>query len=92
MAIWDRFSFLSKIFKPKAQVRETVSINDRRLLEILGIEIGELNLRGKNALKEATVFACIRILADAVGKLPVKVYQSKEGKQVAADHYCFNSS
>lgn len=87
MAIWDRFSFLNKIFKPKAQVRETVSINDRRLLEILGIEIGELNLRGKNALKEATVFACIRILADAVGKLPVKVYQSKEGKQVAADHY-----
>ena len=46
-----------------------------------------MNLRGKNALKEATVFACIRILADAVGKLPVKVYQSKEGKQVAADHY-----
>lgn len=87
MAIWDRFFFLNKIFKPKAQVRETVSINDRRLLEILGIEIGELNLRGKNALKEATVFACIRILADAVGKLPVKVYQSKEGKQVAADHY-----
>lgn len=87
MAIWDRFSFLSKIFKLKAQVKETVSINDRRLLEILGVEIGELNLRGKNALKEATVFACIRILADAVGKLPVKVYQSKEGKQVAADHY-----
>ena len=81
MAFWSRW------FKPKAQERETVSINDRRLLEILGIEPGELNLKGKNALKEASVFACIRILADAVGKLPVKIYQDKDGKRSAADHY-----
>src|SRR5690554_3876128 len=81
MAFWSRW------LKPKAQERETVSINDRRLLEILGIEPGELNLKGKNALKEATVFACIRILADAVGKLPVKIYQDKGGKQAATGHY-----
>jgi len=81
MAFWSRW------FKPKAQERETVSINDRRLLEILGIEPGELNLKGKNALKEASVYACIRILADAVGKLPVKIYQDKDGKRSAADHY-----
>ena len=81
MAFWSRW------LKPKAQERETVSINDRRLLEILGIEPDELNLKGKNALKEATVFACIRILADAVGKLPLKIYQDKEGKQSAAGHY-----
>lgn len=82
MAIW------SKWFRPKSQdTRETISINDRRLLEVLGIEPGELNLKGKNALKEATVYACIRILADAVGKLPVKIYQDKDGKKIAADHY-----
>lgn len=83
MAFWDKW------FKPKikAEVQEPIGINDRRLLEILGIEPDELNLKGKNALKEATVFACIRVLADAVGKLPVKIYQDKDGKQAAADHY-----
>lgn len=85
MTLWQRFLSL---FRPKAETRETIGINDRRLLEILGIEVGEINLRGKNALKEATVFACIRILADAVGKLPVKVYQDKEdGKRKVANHY-----
>lgn len=83
MAFWDKW-FKSKI---KAEVQEPIDINDRRLLEILGIEVDELNLKGKNALKEATVFACIRILADAVGKLPVKIYQDKDGKQAAAGHY-----
>jgi len=81
MALW------SKWFKPKAQTQETIGINDRRFLEILGIEPGELNLKGKNALKEATVFACIRILADAVGKLPLKIYQDKDGKQGEVNHY-----
>lgn len=80
MAIW------SKLFKPKAQAQEPININDRRLLELLGIDIGEINLKGKNGLKEATVFACIRILADAVGKLPVKIYQDKDGKQAATNH------
>ncbi len=80
-------AFWSKWFKPKAQTQETIGINDRRLLEILGIEPGELNLKGKNALKEATVFACIRILADAVGKLPLKIYQDKDGKQGEVNHY-----
>lgn len=81
MAIWDR------LFRPRAQSREPVELNDRRLLELLAIELDELNLKGKNALKEATVFACIRILADAVSKLPIKVYQNKDGKRQVANHH-----
>ncbi len=72
------------IFKPKAKaIPETLEINDRRLLEMLGIKVDELNFQGENALKEATVFACIRILADSIGKLPVKVYQHNG----TVDHY-----
>lgn len=82
------FNRIKNIFNPKAEVeQETISLNDRRLLEILGVELGELNYKGKNALKEATVFACIRILADSVGKLPIKVYKSSNGRQSASDHY-----
>ncbi len=82
--MWTRIK--NKIFpriRAETQPLETVELNDRRLLELLGIEVDEISYRGKNALKEATVFACIRILADAVGKLPVKVYQNNS----AVDHY-----
>lgn len=84
MAIWD------KIFpriRAETSPPDVIDINDRRLLEMLGVEVDEISYRGKNALKEATVYACIRILADAVGKLPIKTYQDKEGKQSAAGHY-----
>lgn len=86
--MWARIK--NKIFpriRAETDAPGALEINDRRLLEMLGVEVDEISYRGKNALKEATVYACIRILADAVGKLPVKIYQDKEGKQSAADHY-----
>jgi HK97 family phage portal protein len=86
----NKVAFWSKWFpriRAETTAPEAIDLNDRRLLELLGIEVDEISYRGKNALKEATVYACIRILADAVGKLPVKIYQDKEGKQSAAGHY-----
>ncbi len=64
----------------------TVSLQDKELLEWLGIDVGTINVKGKNALKEATVFACIRILSEAVAKLPIKVYQDINGIKKATDH------
>lgn len=60
--------------------RETLELNvdDRRLLEVLGIDPGTINVKGKNALKVDTVYACIRILSEAVAKLPLKVHQEDE--------------
>lgn len=84
MAFWSKW--FPRI-RAETTAPEAIDLNDRRLLELLGIEVDEISYRGKNALKEATVYACIRILADAVGKLPVKIYQDKEGKQSAAGHY-----
>lgn len=69
--------------------RETLELNvdDRRLLEVLGIEPGEINIRGKNALKIDTVYACVRILSESVAKLPIKVYQEDEnGVQKSMRH------
>ena len=75
---------IKNIFRAKADTTpKTIEVNDRRLLEMLGINVDELNFRGENALKEATVFACIRILADSIGKLPVKVYKQNS----TVDHY-----
>ena len=77
---------IKNFFKAETD-REYISLEDRRLLEVLGVGESSLNLKEENALKEATVFSCIRILADAVGKLPVKVYRSKDGRQVDVSHY-----
>jgi HK97 family phage portal protein len=65
-------------------------INDPGLLELLGISPGDVNVYGKNALKVATVFACIKILAESVSKLPLKVYQEDEnGINKAVRHYLY---
>lgn len=73
--------------------RETIELNkdDQRLLELLGIDPIEVKVRGKNALKIDTFFACIRILSESVSKLPLKVYQEDEtGIKKAARHQLYD--
>ncbi len=65
---------------------QSVSLEDEEFLKWLGIEVGAINVNGKNALKEATVFACIRILSESVAKLPIKVYQDVNGIKKATNH------
>jgi HK97 family phage portal protein len=60
------------------------------LAEFLGMTTDELNVTGSNALKEITVYTCIRILADTLSKLPLKIYQDKDGKKKASDHYLYS--
>jgi HK97 family phage portal protein len=74
--------FLSKFAKT-----ESVDLHDRRLLEWLGVEPDDFNARGKNALRESTVYACIRILSGSVGKLPVKIYQTTGQGKKNTEHY-----
>lgn len=73
---------------PERREQQVVSLQDRRLLELLGVDVDEVSVRGLNALKEATVYACIRIRSSAVAKLPMKVYQDRDGAiRRASDHY-----
>lgn len=55
----------------------------------LGIDLDNLNLKGENALKEITVYTCIKILSETLSKLPLKVYQDNNGIRKAADHYLY---
>lgn len=80
---------IKSFFKPRAK-NETATLQDTKLLEWLGIELDDINVKGKNALKEATVFACIRILSEAVAKLPLKIYQDQDGIKKATDHYLYS--
>ncbi|WP_238886435.1 phage portal protein [Clostridium sp. YIM B02551] len=59
------------------------------LINFLGISENSLLLSGKNALKEVIVYTCIKILSEAIGKLPLKIYQDNEGVRKASDHYLY---
>ncbi|WP_279041759.1 phage portal protein [Brevibacillus borstelensis] len=83
--------YVKRMFGVKEK-RETLELNvhDKRLLEVLGIDLGDVNVKGKNALKVDTVYACVRIRSESVAKLPIKVYQEDEtGVQKQARHQVY---
>lgn len=59
------------------------------LAELLGLNADDLQISGTNSLKEITVYTCIRILSDTIGKLPLKIYQDSNGIQKATNHYLY---
>jgi HK97 family phage portal protein len=70
------FNWVKKIFK-----NETVDLNSPTLLQWLGIDPDT----PKDKLSEATYFACMKILAESMGKLPLKMYQNTEQGIVKSD-------
>jgi HK97 family phage portal protein len=61
---------------------ETINMNDPSFLKWLGIDSTTTGDR----LSEATYFACMKVLAESMGKLPLKLYQSTDNGVVNADH------
>ena len=53
--------------------RESASINDDSLLEWLGLKASSNKLTS-----EVTYFTCLKMLAETIGKLPIKYYQETE--------------
>jgi HK97 family phage portal protein len=62
---------------------EVVDLNNPLLLQWLGIDPDT----PRDKLSEATYFACMKILAESLGKLPLKMYQSTEKGIVKSDKY-----
>lgn len=76
------------IFRRQLTNTSTGTIDNwKDFAEFLGIPNNGLNVNGKKALKESTVYTCIKILAETVGKTPVKIYQDNNGVLKAAEHY-----
>lgn len=55
----------------------------------LGISTDDLQISGTRSLKEITVYTCIKILAETLGKLPLKIYQDNNGIRKASEHYLY---
>ncbi len=74
--------------KPQLFKNEDIG-NLQTLAEWLGLNADDLNISGKNSLKEITIFTCIKILADTISKLPLKIYKDSNGVKKATNHYLY---
>lgn len=64
----------------KELTRPSVSLNDEKLLDWLGIDDS-----ARNSVAEVTYFTCLKMLSETMGKLPLKYYQNTESGRVRAD-------
>ena len=62
MGIWKRIKNAAKEL-----TRPTVSLEEKELLEWLGITPSN-----KKAVAEVTYFTCLKMLSETIGKLPLK--------------------
>ena len=83
MNIFDRAKTWAASLRTKSTTagRDTVSLN--QLLDFLGV-----HNTSADALSEATYFACLKVLSESVGKLPLKLqqYTPGQGIRVAREH------
>lgn len=72
------FNWVKRLFKNET----VVDMNSQTLLQWLGIDKDT----PRDKLSEATYFACMKILAESLGKLPLKLHQSTENGIIKAEH------
>ena len=83
MNLLDRFKEAMRVFRTKgATASQSVTLNE--LLDFLGVERNQSHA----ALSQATYFACLKVLSESVGKLPLKLqqYTPEKGIRVAREH------
>ena len=83
MNIIDRAKRWAGARRAKSATATAESISLTQLLDFLG-----LHSTSAEALSEATYFACLKVLSEAVGKLPMKIQQYTEahGIRIAREH------
>ena len=80
MNVWQRVKGAFNVLTNKS-IRESVEMN--KLLDFLGLT----DTKADN-LSEATYFACLKVLSESIGKLPLKLlqYNDRNGVRNAREH------
>lgn len=83
MYFYDRFRARLAAYRAKSAAAKAENIALNQLLEFLGLQD-----TSASALSEATYFACLKVLSESLGKLPLKLqqYTPEHGIRVARDH------
>lgn len=84
MSVMTRVKAAVTAFRTKAAVETSEQMTLQQLLEFLGIH----GTKDGAALSEATYFACIKVLSESIGKLPLKLqqYTPDKGIRMAREH------
>lgn len=84
MSVMTRAKAAVTAFRTKAAVETSEQMTLQQLLEFLGIH----GTKDGAALSEATYFACIKVLSESIGKLPLKLqqYTPDKGIRIAREH------
>lgn len=82
-------SWLSKLNPLRRKSADAMTSRD--LLEMIAagaVAVSGVQVNSESALRYAAFFACIKVLAEDVGKLPVKLYKERpdRGRDVAKNH------
>lgn len=83
MNIFDRVKAWTVATRRKSAAGSTEALTMNQLLDFLGIYN-----TSADALSEATYYACLKVLSESVGKLPLKIqqYTPDKGVRIARDH------
>lgn len=86
MTITKRLKAAVRLIFNKSSSRETIELNN--LYRFLGIDPDQ----DDRVLSEATYFACMKVLSEAIGKLPLKLlkYNEKNGVETARRHALYH--
>ncbi len=74
--------FLKSRYDVRAQT--SYSLHGEELLKILGINVDGID---SSRLGEITYFRCLKILSEAIAKLPLKIYRATENGNEKVKHY-----
>lgn len=78
-------------FQPRFKSQQLTNGDWAGLAGLFGVSIDNLQIDGSNSLKEITVYTCIKILSEALGKLPMKIYQETDtGKVKVSGDYRYH--
>ena len=89
---WQRtVTYVNNLFsaskKPETRTWTTTVTDTGRWLESFGRSSEGASISEETALSLSAVYACVRVIAEAVASLPWHVYESTDiGKQIAAKH------
>lgn len=83
MNIFDRVKAWAEGLRAKSAAASAERLTLNQLLDFLGVHNASAD-----ALSEATYFACLKVLSEAVGKLPMKIQQYTQGSgiRIAREH------
>ena len=83
MNIFDRAKTWAASLRTKSAAAEADRVSLNQLLDFLGV-----HNTSAEALSEATYFACLKVLSESLGKLPLKLqqYTPGQGIRIAREH------